>query len=147
MLWSSRSEQDSSTAEQSKQIAESERYMFRVFCYRAEAVSISCLFYIYLVKTCFNKWSEVNLRLCVLVACRSFTCISCKRAPLHSSTMFLFLLFMGGGGGGWLLIPEKTKIEFREEKEVAYFCWLWTLNLISTELLFESSRWSKIICN
>ncbi|KAJ7388740.1 Testis-expressed protein 11 [Desmophyllum pertusum] len=37
-LWSSRGEQDSSsTAEQSKQITESERYMFRVFCYRAEA--------------------------------------------------------------------------------------------------------------
>ena len=24
---------------------------------------------------------------------------------------------------------------------------LWTLNLISTELLIESSRWSKVICN
>ena len=42
-LWCSRSEQDSSTAEHSKQIAESERYMFRVFCYRAEAVSNALL--------------------------------------------------------------------------------------------------------
>ncbi|XP_022778011.1 testis-expressed protein 11-like isoform X2 [Stylophora pistillata] len=35
-LWSSRDEHILSTSEQSKQIAECERYMFRVFCYRAE---------------------------------------------------------------------------------------------------------------
>ena len=38
-LWSLRNE-ESSTIEHNKQVAECERYMFRAFCYRAEAVSI-----------------------------------------------------------------------------------------------------------
>ena len=37
-MWSLNEMQSSST-EQAKNIAESERYIFRVFCYRAEAVS------------------------------------------------------------------------------------------------------------
>lgn len=39
-LWSLRGEQPP-TVEQNKQVAESERYVFRAFCYRAEAVSIT----------------------------------------------------------------------------------------------------------
>ena len=38
-LWALRSE-ESASVEHNKQVAESERYMFRVLCYRAEAVSI-----------------------------------------------------------------------------------------------------------
>nr|XP_058967238.1 testis-expressed protein 11-like [Pocillopora verrucosa] len=40
--WSSRDEHDSPTPEQSKQIAECERYMFRVYCYRAETSFSMC---------------------------------------------------------------------------------------------------------
>ena len=39
-MWLSRNEQDVVTTEQGKQIAECERYMFRVHCYRAEAVCV-----------------------------------------------------------------------------------------------------------
>ena len=39
-LWSSRDKELFDSVEHNKQVAESERYIFRVFCYRAEAVSI-----------------------------------------------------------------------------------------------------------
>ena len=92
--WSSRDEHDSPTPEQSKQIAECERYMFRVYCYRAETVNI-----IYRYSSCDPVYQ-------IIILMKN----NKSRKTKRSSGFFAFFSFQENTVDVWWpLIETKTK--------------------------------------